>query len=134
MILRWFVFLLLSTMIVFGACEKEKEEHGDNEITINILKPTTGEVLTDATNVHIHIEIEATDENHEAEIILHPDGDVSDLILDYDEHSHDKVIRFEQDLDLSSYPSGTTFHLEVEACVDHDCEEKERADVEFSIQ
>lgn len=118
------------------SCDNDDDDdmHGDNEITINILEPGPGEVITDASDVHIHIEVEATDENHELEIVLHPEGDIDDKIIDFDQHSHDAKIIFEQDIDLSAYPSGTEFHLEVEACADHDCEEKEFADVEFSIQ
>ena len=55
-------------------------------------------------------------------------------IIDYDKHSHDQVITFEQDVDLCGYAAGTCFHLEVEACIDHDCEEKQTADVEFCLQ
>lgn len=131
---KWLTLSFLSVMVLLSSCNKDDDDHDDNEITISILEPTSGEAFADASEVHIHIEIEATDENHEVEIKLHPEGDVNDLILDYDEHSHDQTIEFEQDLDLSSYPSGTEFHLEVEACVDHDCEETETADVEFSIQ
>ena len=130
------LFILALGALTFIGCDKDDDEemHADNEITINILEPGADEVITDPSDVHVHIEIEATDENHEVEIILHPEGDVDDAIIDFDQHTHDKVVIFEQEVDLSAYPSGTGFHLEVEACVDHDCEEKATADVEFSIQ
>lgn len=127
--------LIASTGVLFTACDNDDDESpAGNEVTINILEPAAGEVITDATDVHVHIEIEATDENHEVEIILHPEGNVDDKIIDFDKHEHDQKIVFEQDVNLSSYPAGTEFHLEVEACVDHDCEEKSFGDVEFSIQ
>ncbi|MCB9267637.1 MAG: hypothetical protein H6558_21650 [Lewinellaceae bacterium] len=134
---NFFFLALAATALTFVGCNKDDEEphmHGDNEITIRILEPGADEVIADASDVHIHIEIEASDENHEVEIVLHPEGDVNDKIIDFGKHEHSKVITFEQDVDLSSYPSGTGFHLEVEACKDHDCAEKEFADVEFSIQ
>lgn len=130
------LLILAFGALLFTGCDDEDDDHmhGDNEITINILEPGPDEVVADASKVHIHIEVEASDENHNLEVVLHPDDDIDDKIIDFDQHSHDKVISFEQDVDLSDYPAGTEFHLEVEACKDHDCEEKEFADVEFSIQ
>ena len=132
-----FLFILALSVTVFTGCDEEDDhdhDHDHNEITINILEPGPDEVVADASDVHVHIEIEATDVTHDIEIVLHPDGDVSDKILEEELHNHEPKATFEQDLDLSSYPSGTKFHLEVEACKDHDCEEREFADVEFSIQ
>jgi len=116
-------------MVVTGCGDDDS-----NKITITIEEPTNDETITDCSDVHIHIDIVASDENHEVEIVLHPEGDVDDKILDIDMHDHDKEITFEQEVDLCSYPAGTCFHLEVEACKDHDCEEKETADVEFCLQ
>ncbi len=132
---RSFFLLLLATFsLTIVSCDKDDDHgHEDNEITIRILEPAADEVVNDASSVHIHVEVEATDENHEIEIVLHPEGDTADKIIDFDKHDHDQVIVFEQEVDLSAYPSGQGFHLEVEACVDHDCEEKVTADVEFSI-
>lgn len=134
----WILLLALATAFTFTACEDEDDhdhdhDHGDNEITINILEPGDDEVVADASDVHIHIEIEATDVNHDIDVILHPDGDISDKILEKKLHDHDKKVNFEQDVNLSSYPSGTKFHLEVKACKDHDCEEVVFEDVEFTI-
>lgn len=132
LLLSW---LALGTFsLTFVACEKDKDHDHDNEITIRILEPTAGEVITNAADVHIHIEVEATEDNHDIDIVLHPEGDTGNKIIDQHLHEHEKVITFEQDIDLSSFPAGTAFHLEVEACKDHDCEETEFADVEFSIQ
>ncbi len=36
-------------------------------------------------------------------------------------------------IDLSSFPSGTKFHLEAEACLDHKCKEKVSKEIEFTI-
>jgi hypothetical protein len=128
----WILLLALATAFTFTACEDE-DDHGDNDITINILEPGNDEVVADASDVHIHIEIEATEDNHDIDIILHPDGDINDKIIEQNLHEHDQKVSFEQDIDLSSYPAGTKFHLEVEACKDHDCEEIVFEDVEFSI-
>lgn len=129
-------FFSLSIFVVSCDDEMPPEEEPTNAITITIEEPTPAEVIdsADCAEVHVHIDIAASIENHEVEIVLHPEGDVDDKIIDYDEHAHDKVITFEQEIDLCSYPSGTCFHLEVAACVDHDCAEKSTADVEFCLQ
>jgi len=132
-----FLLTFLSAGLFLTSCgdddDHDDDDH-DNVITITIEEPLSGETIADCAEVHVHIDIEASDENHEVEIVLHPDGDVNDKIIDFDKHEHDKVITFEQEVDLCSYPAGTCFHLEVEACVDHDCEEKSTADVEFCLQ
>ncbi len=129
----YYLFAFLTIGLFITSCGDD-EEAVTNQITITIEEPTSGEVITDCADVHVHVDITATDENHEVEIILHPEGDVNDKIIDYDAHEHDKVITFEQEVDLCSYAAGTCFHLEVEACVDHDCAEKQTADVEFCLQ
>jgi len=131
----WMLLLALAAL-TFTACEEEDDhdhDHGDNDITINFLEPGDGETVADAADVHIHIDVEATEENHNVDIILHPDGDIDDIILKQNIHEHDQKISFEQDINLSMYPAGTKFHLEVEACKDHDCEDVVFEDIEFSI-
>ncbi len=132
-----FAFTILGLAIT-SCSDDDDDDHNDenNQITITIEEPMNGGTIAiaDCADVHFHIEITATDENHEVEIILHPEGDVSDKIIDWDKHDHDKVITFEEERNLCNYPSGTCFHLEVEACVDHDCEEKTTADAEFCLQ
>ena len=129
----YFLLSLLSFAFIMVSCGDDEEE-GTNEITITIQEPTDGEVIADCADVHVHIDFDATVENHEIEILLHREGDVNDVALEYDEHDHDKSITFEQDVNLCDYPAGTCFHLEVAACVDHDCEEKTTAEAEFCLQ
>jgi len=121
----------LSFAFIFVGCGDDEET---NQITITIEEPLDGATLTDCADVHIHVDFVASIENHEVEIILHPEGDTNDEIIKYDEHEHDKEITFEQEVDLCSYPAGTCFHLEVFACVDHDCVERAFAEAEFCIQ
>jgi hypothetical protein len=87
-----------------------------------------------ASDVHIHIHFTATGgELHDVMVMLHPDGDVDDMIIEFEEHEHVEEYVFEQEVDLSGYASGTKFHLEAKACSDHDCESSEEGDIEFSI-
>ncbi len=124
------VALVVLVALLLTAC---KEDIASAEIEFE--EPMAGEVVADASDVHIHIHFTASSgELHDIVVKLHPDGDVDDMIIDFDEHDHTEEFVFEQEVDLSSYPSGTEFHLEAEACLDHDCESKEAGDIEFSIQ
>jgi len=129
----YYVFAFALLGMCFVSCGDEGGDD-DNTITITIEEPINGETITDCADVHVHVDVVASDENHEVEIILHPEGDVNDKIIDFDMHEHDQTITFEQEVDLCSYAAGTCFHLEVLACVDHDCEKTQTADVEFCLQ
>ena len=130
-----FAFLFVG-LIVIPSCGDDDTSDETNSISITIEEPIDGEniAMTNCADIHIHVDIEASVENHEVEIILHPEGDVNDKIIDWDMHDHDKLLTMEQEVDLCSYPAGTCFHLEVVACVDHDCEETATADAEFCLQ
>ena len=130
MLFRKSLLLILAvSVITFQSCDNDS-----NEITINILEPAAGEVFTDAADVHVHIEVSAEEEVDAVMIKLHPVGQSDSLILNYDEHVHEQSFEFEQDFDLSSYPSGTSFEVDIIACKDHDCEETVTANVDFSIE
>ncbi len=133
---RLFNYLpVLLVLCLITACNNDDDDGAiENKITIDVKSPTNDAVISECATAHFHIDITASVENHEVEIILHPEGDTSDKIIDYDKHAHDKTITFEQDVDLCSYGSDACFHLEVAACLDHDCATKETADVEFCLQ
>lgn len=136
--MKKFKFFYLSVFVALGmfavSCDDDDDHDENNQITITIDEPLDGATISDCSEVHIHVDFVASVENHEVEIVLHPEGDVNDKIIDYDAHEHDKTISFEQMIDLCSYPAGTCFHLEAEACVDHDCAEKQTAEAEFCLQ
>jgi hypothetical protein len=133
-----FIYLLPVVLLALNltSCKDDNDKEPENKITITIEEPIDGEniAMADCASVHIHVDFDATVENHEVEIVLHPEGDTSDKIIDYDEHDHDQKITFEQEVDLCSYAAGTCFHLEVVACTDHDCAEKTTAEAEFCLQ
>lgn len=132
---KFYTLCMIATLGLFVAsCDDDDDHSDDNVITITIEEPIDGAVITDCADVHIHVDFVATDENHEMEIILHPEGDVSNKIIDIDMHEHDKEVTIEQEVDLCSFPAGTCFHLEIEACIDHDCAEKEVAEAEFCLE
>nr|MBS0036747.1 hypothetical protein [Saprospiraceae bacterium] len=131
-------FLLLAFPLVFVACDNDDDHHhdDDNEITINFISPQHDQVITmeEAENLLIQLEVLATDENHDIYIELHPENDASNKILDHHFHLHDPDFEFSESVDLSGFPSGTEFHLEVRAALDHDGDHHERGDIEFSIE
>ncbi len=129
-----FAFVAVGLFVTGCSDDDDNMDEETNIITITIEEPLNDGVVADCSDVHIHIDVSASIENHEVEVVLHPDGDVNDKIIDWDMHDHDKVITFEQEVDLCAYGPGACFHLEVEACVDHECEERSTADVEFCIQ
>lgn len=133
----YYLFAFVAVALFITGCDKDDDNNTPaNQITITIEEPMNGETIATAncSEVHVHVDFEATDENHEVEVVLHPEGDVNNKIIDYDKHDHDKKITFEQEVDLCSFPAGTCFHLEVKACVDHDCNESVTKDVEFCLQ
>lgn len=134
--LKFLVALSVLAFVQVSCSTDDPDEEEHNHVTITIENPTDGATIsaTDAENLEVKIKLEADVELHDVEILLHPSGDESDKILEADVHEHDKSHTYTQTVDLSSYPAGTSFHLEVEACEDHDCAEKATADVTFSLE
>lgn len=134
----YYLFAFVALGLFVTSCGDDDETDGDvnNIITITVEEPLDGETIaeSDCGDVHVHVDVMASDENHEVDIVLHTEGDVDDEIITWDKHDHDQLITFETEVDLCMYPAGTCFHLEVEACIDHDCENKETHDVEFCLQ
>ena len=134
----YYLFAFLSFGLFAVGCEKDDDhDHDeDNHVDIMIDEPMDGATIamSACNEVHVHIDFVASDENHQISVVLHPEGDIEDKILDYSEHDHDKEINFDQEVDLCGYAAGTCFHLEVEACEDHDCEAKATAEAEFCLQ
>ena len=128
-------FLLPLTIIClafFAACDKD-DDHDDNEVTITFISPTNGEVVANAAAVVISINLTATDENEDTDIVLYAETNPDLKILDVEIHEHEKVVDFTQTVDLSGYASGTNFVLEVVSCLDHDCDETTDDSIVFSI-
>ena len=126
--------LIVLTLIGFlTSCEKD-DDHGDNEITIEFLSPASNEQVADASNVNIEIRLTATEDLEETEIFLYAELDPLQLVFEKDLHDHEKTYTFQQNVDLSAFPSGTSFLLEVETCLDHDCNEQKKEFIRFSIQ
>lgn len=128
-----FLFVMGIGLVSFFSCEDHDDDDKNNAVTIEIVSPTDGSKAANARSVEVYVKFSASVEMHELEIKLHPDGNSSNNIIDFDKHTHDKTYEFKETVDLSSFPAGTVFHLEVESCEDHDCAKVKKAEAEFSI-
>lgn len=125
--------LILIFALSLGLLACNGDDHDEHEVVIEFLEPMDDEVVSSADEVHIHIRITSEDEIHAANIELYPESDEDDLIINHNAHSHENSYEFEEDYNLSTYPSGTEFHLLVRAAKDHESTEFESATIHFSI-
>jgi anti-sigma regulatory factor (Ser/Thr protein kinase) len=123
------VFLGLSVILSQSACKKDDL----NEITINIIKPTANQTVADKAAVEIQVEVEASVENHEVEVVVYQHGNEANPVFDWDQHAHDKKITLTETLDFTAFASGTEFHLKVIACKDEECTEDVKKEITFKI-
>lgn len=132
------MLLLFSGALLFTACSDDDDHHhsDDNEVNILIQSPTDGHTysMEEAADLDIHVLFEATEENHDVEVELYPHGDHSNKIVDWDAHEHDPLIEFRTSVDLSSFDSGTVFHLRTKSCVNHRCTDYEEKEITFTIE
>lgn len=135
--IKYLFFFLFASLIIVGCGDDDEEVIDDtNVIALSIQDPDDGGIVAmgDCGDLHVHVDFAASIENHTVTVVMHPEGDTSDRIIDFEEHNHDRAITFEQDVDLCGYAAGTCFHVEVSACVDHDCVTVERSEAEFCME
>lgn len=133
------LLFLLGAALLIGAssCTKDDHDHDHDhnhtEVTINILSPTANAAVAQADSVVVRVELIAGGGDlHDVDIELKEGGrDVAPFPQNV--HEHVSNYTFEQEVDLSSYPSGTTFELHVHACKDHDCSEHVDKEITFTI-
>jgi hypothetical protein len=102
------------------SCNKEDTLE---DVTINFINPFNGQEidLANAEEFQFNIVVTADKDLHDIFFTAFPTNDPSDKVVDIKRHRHDTEIEIVQIRDLSSYPSGTEFTIEIEVCVDHDC-------------
>ncbi|MGB0430107.1 MAG: hypothetical protein ACPGLV_06500 [Bacteroidia bacterium] len=125
-----FSVLALTTVLFFAAC-------GDSHnVEIHFHNPTNGAVVpvANASALTIDIDFSSDEELHDIEIKLYPSAAPDDLIIDYDGHVHESEYVFEQDVDLSSFDSGTSFAIQVTVCENHDCTVSKIQEILFTIE
>jgi hypothetical protein len=127
-LLKTFV-LSIMLLTILSSCHK----HDDIDVTIDIISPVANQVMANPAEVLFNIIFTASGELHDIEIKVYPKDNPQDLILDFDLHEHKKVYEFTETRDLSSYPAGTTFVLDVDAYRDEEGTKKETKKIEFKI-
>lgn len=131
---KFFLPLFALGLFTFSACE---DDHGHGEVTITFLHPANDEEIpmAQASNVEIHIKFQWENGGGEGVVVhLVAENQTNDVIIDFTVDQHDSVYEFEEEVNLSSYPAGTEFHLTAKACADHDCEEiAKEAGIHFKL-
>jgi hypothetical protein len=108
-----------------------KKEH--NHVEIEFLSPVDNATVTDPSAVNIKIKFTAEEELHDIEVKLTEEttGTAIAPFVPLEIHEHEMVYTLDDTVNLSSFPAGTEFHLEVSACEDHDCAEKVTKSIHF---
>lgn len=127
------MFLLLAglALTLNTGCDKDDHDHDNSSLTIEIISPTEGSKVSDASNVSFHVKFTADEELHEYKVEVTEKGK-SEKILDIKGHEHEKSHEVRETRDLSSYPDGTEFELKASSCYDHDCEKTETRSITFT--
>jgi hypothetical protein len=129
--LNLFTFLLLTGVVLSLTTGCDKDEHDNTSLTIEVISPTEGSKVSNASNVLFHVKFTADEELHEYKVEVTEKGK-SEKILDIKGHEHEKSHELRETRDLSSYPDGTEFELKASSCYDHDCEKTETRSITFT--
>lgn len=107
------------------------------DVNINFVYPTNGQQidLADAEEFEFKVVVTADKDLHDIFFRAFPTENPSDMVVDIKRHRHDTEIEITQVRDLSAYPSGTEFTIEVDVCIDHDCDKTPvQESITFSVQ
>jgi len=127
--------LVLLPLLLLFACSDEGDSNV-NEVTITIFNPEPDDTIPveGADAVRINVDFEATMENHLVELLLYPVQDQQNRIINYLDTASDPLIRYIEEVDLSSFATGTEFQLKASACADDPCGATGYTTVNFKIQ
>jgi hypothetical protein len=114
--------------IVFFSCTKEH-----NHVNIEFLSPVDNATVADPSTVNLKIKFTAEVELEGIEVKLMEDSTGASIapFNPMNIHEHVKEYTLDETVNLSSYPAGTEFHLDVTACENHDCSEKVTKSIHF---
>ena len=128
----YFAFVMATFGLFITSCDNT-EEPEVNRISVSIASPLNAASISACADLHVHVDVIATVENHTFEVRLSPDDNSEKRLIDFSVHDHDRELIYVEDIDLCAYPSGTCFTLEATACVDHLCENIESAQAQFCL-
>ncbi len=124
----FFAFGISLSAVLFFSCKKEH-----NHVDIEFLSPMDNDSVTNSSAVNIKIKFTAEEELEGIEVKLmeHTSGNSIAPFNPLEIHEHVKEYILDDTVNLSSYQTGTEFHLEVKACENHDCTEKVTKSIHF---
>jgi len=123
------IFFISSAVFINTGCHKDDKEN--KSLGIEIVSPTDGSKITNASNMVFHVKFTADEGLHEYTVVVTEKGK-SEKILNTKGHKHEKSAEIKENRDLSSYPDGTVFELTASSCYDHDCEKIESKTITFT--
>ncbi len=126
--IKYFSFVMIAAACM--GCHGHDD--GNNTILIDILRPGEGEVIANPSKTDLWVNFTATGELHEIEIELYQKDEREEKIFYFEKHVHDKNLEFRESIDLSSFPKGTFFDLEIKACLDEKCNSFIKEEISFS--
>lgn len=126
--MKKYQFLFLFTLIglALTSCDQE------NRVVISITSPLNGEEVS-ADSCNVEVSIRASEENKDYQLLLYPEDSLNKAILNYTSQDPNPFFVYKKFLDLSSFPSGTKFILNVSACEDDGCASVTQGEIKFMI-
>jgi hypothetical protein len=120
-------------LLVFGMTLSSCHKHDDIEVNIEVVSPADGQLVATPQTTQFTVVFTATGELHDIRIKVYPVNNPDDLIIDFDKHEHKKTFTFSEIRDLSGYPAGSSFNMDIEADKDEKGTEKEVRKISFRI-
>jgi hypothetical protein len=129
------VFYLAIGFSIFQLTSCSKDDETLDDVTIQFINPTNNQQisLAEAENLVFNVIVTADKDLHDIFMKVYPTANSTDLIVDRKRHRHATSIEFSEERDLSAYSSGTTFTINIDVCIDHDCSSFISDSIEFSV-
>lgn len=124
-----FTALGMGLTLLFVSCHK----HEDIDVEINVVSPAAGQVVVNPQTTLFQIVFTGSGELHDIRIKVYPKNNPADRVIDFDQHEHTRTYTFSETRDLSLYPAGSIFVLDIEADKDEEGKEIKSLKQEFSI-
>lgn len=127
-----FLFVIFVSLVsIFSSCHDSSSEK--NEVTIQIEKPQTNQIIENPLQTEILIHYSAPDIIHRITISIFPSTSPENIVYNHDQLFHKTQVSFMDNVALSGFSSGTQFTMKVTACGDHDCNQKYETTRQFGI-
>ncbi|AFC24123.1 hypothetical protein [Saprospira grandis] len=129
------LLLLLGLFFSFSACSKEEEDIQITEFQVSFISPSANETLADPANANFQLEVSTPENIHGVQVFLYLDGD-SSYIAPFSPSRTPRdgdLLEINEQIDLSAFPAGSQFRLEVKGCLEHGCPQPIIQSIPFNI-